>query len=251
MAGIHALAQKYRFKIIEDASHAIGARYKGQSIGNCRYSDVTVFSFHPFKIITTGEGGVALTNQVSLANRMVRLRSHGITRDAAEMTQAPDGPWYYQQLELGYNFRMTEIQAALGCSQLKRLEQFVARRHLLAANYAELLKNEAVRIPWQHPDAYSSFHLYIVRLRLSEIKVSHREVFERLRVGGISVNLHYIPIYRHPFFAESGAKPQDFPESEQYYSEAISLPLYPDLTEEQQATVARRLLTPIGHQTIF
>lgn len=251
MAAIHALGQRYGFKIIEDASHAIGGRYKDEPVGNCRYSDITVFSFHPVKIITTGEGGALLTNDSKIASQLFRLRSHGITRDATEMTHTPDGPWYYQQIELGYNYRMTEIQAALGLSQMTRLDEFVAKRHALASNYNELLANEPVVRPMQHPDCYSSTHLYVVRLRLSEIRASHREVFERLRVGGIGVNLHYIPVYRHPYFARMGFNAQDFPEAEAYYAEAISLPMYSTLLPMQQQEVVKRLVTPIGHQTLF
>jgi len=249
MAGIHALSQQYNFKIIEDASHAIGGRYNGEPIGNCRYSDITVFSFHPVKIITTGEGGMALVNDPVLANQMMRLRSHGITRDAAEMTHAPDGLWYYQQIELGYNYRMTGMQAALGLSQMRRLDEFVAKRHVSAQRYNELLADLPVVTPWQHADCYSSFHLYVIRLDLSALR--HREVFERLRVNGIGVNLHYIPIYRQPYYARMGFNLIDFPEAERYYTEAISLPIYPALTDEQQLEVVRRLINPIGHQSIF
>lgn len=251
LEAIHALSVQYGFRIIEDASHAIGGRYKNEPIGNCRYSDITVFSFHPVKIITTGEGGMAVTNDLALANRMVRLRSHGITRDPAEMNQAPDGPWYYQQIELGFNYRMTDIQAALGLSQMKRLDELVRRRHALAANYERLLGGLPVTTPWQHPDSYSGLHLYVVRVDNKAMNATHREVFERLRIAGIGVNLHYIPVYRHPYYAAQGFKASDFPEAERYYAEAISLPMYPALTEEQQAEVVHRLTTPIGFQTIF
>lgn len=251
MAGIHALSQQYGFKIIEDASHAIGGKYKGEPIGNCRYSDITVFSFHPVKIITTGEGGMAVTNDAAVANHLARLRSHGITRDPAEMTHAPDGPWYYQQIELGYNYRMTDIQAALGLSQMLRLDEFVSQRHVLAARYDYLLKDYPVATPWRHEDSYSGLHLYVVRLLPGNNEMNHPEVFERLRVNGIGVNLHYIPVYRHPHYARLGFNPSDFPEAERYYAKAITLPMYPGLTEEQQLEVVRRLVTPIGHQTIF
>ncbi len=251
MGAIHALSKRYNFRIIEDASHAIGGRYKNEPIGNCHYSDITVFSFHPVKIITTGEGGMIVTNDAKLAHLVTRLRSHGITRHAMDMTHAPDGPWYYQQLELGYNYRMTDIQAALGLSQMERLVEFVAARHALAAQYEDLLKDLPVTLPWQHADSYSAFHLYVVRLKLDLMKVSHREVFERLRVTGIGVNLHYIPVYQHPYYAREGYKREDFPEAERYYSEAITLPLYPGLTRAQQEEVVFRLKTPIGHQTLF
>ena len=249
MAAIYALSQQYGFRIIEDASHAIGGRYKGEPIGNCRYSDITVFSFHPVKIVTTAEGGMALTNDPELANHMARLRSHGITRDTVEMTHAPDGPWYYQQIELGFNYRMPDLQAALGSSQMRRLDEFVTKRLAIARRYDELLSDLPVLIPWQHADSYSSLHLYVIRLDLSAI--IHREVFERLRMNGIGVNLHYIPVYRQPYYARMGFNPSDFPEAERYYAEAISLPIYPSLTEEQQLEVVRWLINPIGHQTIF
>jgi len=241
MAGICALGQRYGFKIIEDASHAIGGKYRGEPIGNSRYSDITVFSFHPVKIITTGEGGMALTNDSELAKCMMHLRNHGITRDAAEMTQTPDGPWYYQQLELGFNFRMTDFQAALGLSQMQRLDQIVARRHALAARYDKLLKDLPVTTPWQHADSYSGLHLYVIRLQLNGMKGNHREVFEFLRAAGIGVNLHYIPVYRQPYYARLGFKASDYPQAEKYYAEAISLPMYSRLTEAQQDLVVTAL----------
>lgn len=241
MAGIHALSRRYGFKIIEDASHAIGGKYRGEPIGNGCYSDITVFSFHPVKIITTGEGGMALTNDSELAKRMVKLRSHGITRDAAEMTHAPDGLWYYQQLELGFNYRMTDFQAALGLSQLQRLDQLVAKRHALAGRYGKLLKDLPVTTPWQHADSYSALHLYVIRLQLDGMKGSHREVFEFMRTAGIGVNLHYIPVYRQPYYARFGFKSSDYPQAENYYAEAISLPMYSGLTEAQQDLVVAAL----------
>lgn len=251
MSVIRALSQQYGFKIIEDASHAIGGRYKDEPIGNGRYSDITVFSFHPVKIITTGEGGMAVTNDSSLANKMMQLRSHGITRDPAEMTRAPDGPWYYQQIDLGFNYRMTEIQAALGLSQMQRLDEFVAKRHELAAHYDKLFKRSFVTTPWQHADSFSGLHLYVIRLPQCDGGVNRREVFERLRTNGIGVNLHYIPVYRHPYYERLGFDRNDFPEAEGYYAEAITLPMYPGLTKAQQVDVVQILNTPIGHQTIF
>lgn len=237
MKAIHVLAQRYGFKIIEDASHAIGGRYKGKPIGNCEYSDITVFSFHPVKIITTAEGGMVLTNNAELAEKMALYRSHGITRDPARMTHEADGPWYYQQIDLGYNYRMTDLQAALGISQMVRLDDYVARRHQLALRYDEHLANLPVVCPWQHPDGYSGLHLYVIRLQLGHIARSHREVFESLREQGIGVNLHYIPVHTQPYYAQMGFKAGDYPQAENYYREAISLPMYQNLTDEQQDQV--------------
>lgn len=237
MAAIHALGQKYGFKIIEDASHAIGGKYKDEFIGNSRYSDITVFSFHPVKIITTAEGGMALTNSDELAHKMALLRSHGITRDTAHMTHTPDGPWYYQQIDLGYNYRMTDLQAALGVSQMQRLEAFVAHRHQLAQRYDQLLTALPVTTPWQHPDSYSGLHLYVIRLQLDKINKTHRQVFEALREQGIGVNLHYIPVHTQPHYQRMGFKVGDYPQAEQYYAEAISLPMYQTLSDSQQDQV--------------
>lgn len=237
MHAIHALAQQYGFKVIEDASHAIGGRYKGQPIGNCEYSDITVFSFHPVKIITTAEGGMALTNDAELARMMGLYRSHGITRDATQMSHAPDGPWYYQQIALGYNYRMTDLQAALGVSQMDRLDAYVARRHELARRYDELLANLPITCPRQHPDSYSGLHLYVIRLQLGKVSCSQREVFESLRDQGVGVNLHYIPVHTQPYYKQFGFKPGDYPQAERYYQEAISLPMYQNLTDEQQDQV--------------
>lgn len=241
MDSIYALAQQYGFRIVEDASHAIGGKYCSEPIGNCRYSDITVFSFHPVKIITTGEGGMALTNDKELASRMQLLRSHGITRNAGEMTHEPDGPWYYQQIALGFNYRMTDIHAALGLSQMRRLDEFVAKRHAIAKRYDELLVKLPVITPWQHSGSYSGFHLYVIRLRQSEISKTQREIFEILRAAGIGANLHYIPVYRQPYYENLGFKAGHCPESEQYYSEAISLPMYPGLSEVQQEHVVEVL----------
>jgi UDP-4-amino-4,6-dideoxy-N-acetyl-beta-L-altrosamine transaminase len=237
MAAIHVLGQKYGFKIIEDASHGIGSKYKGEFIGNGRYSDVTVFSFHPVKIITTAEGGMALTNSDELASEMALLRSHGITRDTAQMTHVPDGPWYYQQISLGFNYRMTELQAALGLSQMQRLNAYVARRHELARRYDQMLADLPLITPWQHPDSYSGLHLYVVRLQLDKINKTHRQVFEALREKGIGVNLHYIPVHTQPHYQRMGFRLGDFPKAEQYYAEAISLPMFQTLSDEQQVQV--------------
>lgn len=247
MAAIHALAQRYGFRIVEDASHAIGARYRGEPVGNCRYSDITVFSFHPVKIITTAEGGMALTNDAALAEKMALLRSHGITREPEEMTHEPDGPWYYQQIDLGFNYRMTELQAALGLSQLERLDVYVAQRAKLAQQYDELLAGLPVVTPWQHPDGASAWHLYVVRLQLDGLPLNHRQVFEALREQGIGVNLHYIPVHTQPYYRRLGFGSGDFPIAEAYYAEAISLPLYPTLPESDQMRVVsalRRVLSP-------
>lgn len=241
MAAIHALSKRFGFKIIEDASHAIGGMYKNEPIGNCRYSDITVFSFHPVKIITTAEGGMALTNNNELATRLGLFRSHGITRDPALMTHAMDGPWYYQQVALGFNYRMTDIQAALGVSQMTRLNDYVTRRHQIANRYAELLADLPLTLPWQHPDGYSAYHLYVVRLRLDQIKTTHRKVFESLRAKDIMVNLHYIPVHTQPYYQRMGFKYGDFPESEQYYREAISIPMHVNLTDTELQFVADSL----------
>jgi UDP-4-amino-4,6-dideoxy-N-acetyl-beta-L-altrosamine transaminase len=241
MAAIHMLSQEYGFRIVEDASHAIGARYRDEPVGNCRHSDVTVFSFHPVKIVTTAEGGMATTNNPDLADRMARLRNHGITREPSQMNRKPDGPWYYEQKELGYNYRMTDIQAALGLSQMSRLGDYVSRRHEIAAQYNERLAGLPLTLPWQDPDCYSAYHLYVVRLQAHKARHPHHVVFERLRQAGIGVNLHYIPVYRQPYYAAMGFSSGDFKESEGYYREAISLPLYPTLNEPQVDTVVDAL----------
>ncbi|MQA57531.1 UDP-4-amino-4,6-dideoxy-N-acetyl-beta-L-altrosamine transaminase [Pseudomonas piscis] len=241
MQAIHALAKRYGFKIIEDASHAVGGKYQDEFIGNCKYSDITVFSFHPVKIITTAEGGMALTNDAALAERMALLRSHGITRDPAQMTHESDGPWYYQQIDLGFNYRMTELQAALGVSQVQRLDQYVARRHVLARRYDQLLAGLPVTTPWQHPDSYSGLHLYVIRLQLGKIAKTHAQVFASLREQGIGVNLHYIPVPTQPYYRQMGIDPEVFPQAQQYYREAISLPMFQTMTEQQQDQVVAAL----------
>jgi UDP-4-amino-4,6-dideoxy-N-acetyl-beta-L-altrosamine transaminase len=246
MQAISALAQRFGFKIIEDASHAIGGKYKGEPIGNCRFSDITVFSFHPVKIITTAEGGMALTNSAELSKKMALLRSHGITRDPAQMTHEADGSWYYQQIELGFNYRMTELQAALGISQMARLDQYVTRRHQLAQRYDELLATLPVTTPWQHPDSFSGFHLYVIRLQLDKLSRRHREVFDSLQGQGIGVNLHYIPVHTQPYYQRMGFKFGDYPEAERYYTEAISLPLFPAMKDIAQDSVFSAVQRSLG-----
>ena len=246
MAAIHALSKRYGFRIIEDASHAIGGRYKDEPIGNGRYSDITVFSFHPVKIITTAEGGMAMTNDEGLARRMVLLRSHGISRDESAMMHLPDGPWYYEQLELGFNYRMTDMQAALGLSQMGRIDFFVSLRQELARRYDLLLQKLPLTTPLQCTDSYSAFHLYVIRLQSERTSTNHLQVFEFLRSLGIGVNLHYIPVYRHPYYERMGFLPKEFPHSEEYYSQAISLPMYPGLNESQQDNVVDALRMAIN-----
>lgn len=242
MASIAKLAREYNFKVIEDASHAIGGQYHGQPIGSCTYSDITVFSFHPVKIVTTAEGGAVVTNDKGLADKMALLRSHGITRDPEQMMGTSQGRWYYQQIDLGYNYRMTELQAALGVSQMKRLEQFIAARHRLANRYDELLKGLPLVTPYQLEDTYSGLHLYVIRLQLANISLTRREVFEALREREVGVNLHYIPVHIQPHYKKMGFRAGDFPEAECYYSEAISLPMFHAMSYEQQDEVVGVLL---------
>lgn len=232
MEKIHSLSKQYGFKIIEDASHAIGGRYQDRPVGCCQYSDITVFSFHPVKIITTAEGGMALTNDKDLAEKLALLRNHGVTRDPASMQSTDHGPWYYEQIDLGFNYRLTDLQAALGLSQLERLDEYIGRRHDVSNNYNEALADLPLTLPWQHPETYSAFHLYVIRLKLDEIHKSHREIFEELRSKDIGVNLHYIPIHTQPYYQELGFESGDFPNAEQYYQEALSLPLYPTINED-------------------
>ncbi|MEZ9565345.1 UDP-4-amino-4,6-dideoxy-N-acetyl-beta-L-altrosamine transaminase [Vibrio artabrorum] len=239
MESIAKLAKEYGFKVIEDASHAIGGQYHEQPIGNCKYSDITVFSFHPVKIVTTAEGGAALTNQKELADKMALLRSHGITRDPEMMTEASHGGWYYQQVDLGFNYRMTELQAALGVTQMQRLDEFVAARHVLSKRYNQMLSELPLVLPYQLENTYSGLHLFVIRLKLDEISLTHKQVFDALRENGIGVNLHYIPVHTQPYYQAMGFTEGEFPESERYYQEAISLPMFHGMTEEQQNNVVR------------
>ncbi len=234
---IWGLSQKYGFKILEDACHSLGASRNGEPVGSCKWSHITVFSFHPVKIITTGEGGMALSNDEELAWRMATLRTHGITRDPDHTLKEPDGPWYYEQLELGYNYRMTDIQAALGLSQMTRLEQFIERRNLLANRYNHLLAKFPLKLPFVRPENRSAFHLYVVRLRLDEIRKTHREVFESLRNFSIGVNVHYMPVHLQPYYRELCFGPGLYPEAERHAKESITLPLYPALIESEQDRV--------------
>lgn len=241
MQAIHALSIEYGFKIIEDASHAIGGRYLESPIGACEYSDITVFSFHPVKIVTTAEGGAALTNDKALSDKMALYRSHGITRDESFMENESHGGWYYEQIDLGFNYRMTELQAALGVSQMARLEEFVSARHVLAQRYNELLNTLPLVLPYQLPNTYSGLHLYVIKLKLSEIGKSHKEVFDKLRESGIGVNLHYIPVHLQPYYKKMGFKKGDYPNAERYYEEAISIPMFHGMTFEQQDEVVKVL----------
>jgi len=237
MDKIYQLSQKYEFKIIEDASHAIGGKYKNQTIGSCKYSDITVFSFHPVKIITTAEGGMAVTNSNKLADKMLLLRSHGITRDTNLMTHKPDGGWYYQQIELGFNYRMNDIQAALGASQMDRIDEYIEKRHNIAKKYSTALNGYPVTSQLQSNHMFSAYHLYVIRVKESQ----HKKIFSQLRNKSISVNLHYIPIYRQPYYERFGYNKSDYPNAENYYSQAITLPIYPTLSSSEQNKIIRTL----------
>ncbi len=241
MRKIHSLSQEYGFKIIEDASHAIGGKYLEKPIGGCQYSDITVFSFHPVKIITTAEGGLATTNSKNLAEKMRLLRSHGITRDKSLMTRDPDGDWYYQQVGLGFNYRMTELQAALGISQMQRLDEFVALRHQRQIRYDELLKGLPIVVPYQSLDSYSALHLYSIQIKQDKIKRTHHEVFQALWENDIGVNIHYIPVHTQPYYENMGFKKGDYPNAESYYENAISIPMFQGLAIEMQDEVVNVL----------
>ena len=251
MKEIFELSKQYGFKIIEDASHGIGGKYLGRPIGNCNYSDITVFSFHPVKIITTGEGGMCTTNDPKLANKLCLYRSHGITRHENEMTKKSDGPWYYQQIELGFNYRMTDINAALGLSQLDRLDEFISKRHAIALKYDIAFADKPLITPYQHQDNYSSYHLYIIRIKNLSEGLNKLNLFTTLREAGILVNLHYIPVYQQPFYEEIGYNNEDYPESEKYYEEALSLPIHTLLKDEEQNFVIESVLNFLSRQKTF
>jgi UDP-4-amino-4,6-dideoxy-N-acetyl-beta-L-altrosamine transaminase len=239
MAAIHGLARRFGLSIIEDASHAIGATYRGEPVGNCRYSDIAVFSFHPVKVITTAEGGMAVTNSADIADRMARLATHGITRNPALMTHEPDGDWYYEQMELGFNYRMTELEAALGLSQLSRLDTYIERRHQIAKRYDKGLASLPVKLPYQSPDCRSALHLYPIWI--DPRRFNRKQVFDALRRAEIGVNVHYIPVYAQPYYQRFGFSAADFPGAERYYAGALTIPMYPSMTEQQQDQVIAAL----------
>ena len=251
MVAIHALSLKFGFKIIEDASHAIGAKYQGEPVGNCRYSDITVFSFHPVKIITTAEGGLSVTNDEQLASKMRLLRSHGISSTPTDMVpRHADEIWNYQQIDLGFNYRMTEMQAALGLSQLKQLDSFVAKRQALAMAYDRALADTPLLTPWQHPDTSSSYHLYPIQLPLGRTETTQRKLYQTLQKAGIQVNLHYIPVYLQPFYARMGFKPGHCPHAETYFKQAISIPLFASLTQTQWQHVVSQIHHQFNLETV-
>lgn len=241
MAEIRTLAGEFGFRIIEDASHAIGGRYRGQPIGSGEWADITIFSFHPVKIITTGEGGMAVTRNSQLAARMVRLRSHGITREASLMEGEIDGPWHYQMLELGWNYRMTDIQAALGISQMQRIDEFIARRTALADRYDKLLADSGLTLPQRAPDCRSAWHLYAIGWNEERSGIPRAEAYRRLHTSGIIVNVHYIPVHLQPYYRRLGFTPGQYPNAEAYYAGTLTLPLYANLSLAQQDRVVAAL----------
>ena len=241
MRRIRALADEYGFAITEDASHAVGADYLDTKVGSCAFSDMTVFSFHPVKIVTTGEGGMVLTNDDALYEKLRLYRSHGITRDPKYMTHESDGPWYYQQIALGFNYRMTDMQAALGCSQMDRLDEFVARRRALAARYDRELAKLPLKVPTVLPDALPAWHLYVVRIDFDRVHKTKTQIFAEMRDRGVALNLHYIPVHTQPYYEARGFRAGDFPCSERYYEEALTLPLYSGLTDNEQDHVVEVL----------
>jgi UDP-4-amino-4,6-dideoxy-N-acetyl-beta-L-altrosamine transaminase len=242
MLAIRRLSQEYGFRVIEDAAHALGASYRGEPVGSCTYSDAAVLSFHPVKIITTGEGGAVLTRDPEIADRVQLLRSHGITREASKMRSASEGDWYYQQVDLGFNYRMTDIQAALGVSQIRRLQSFIERRRERVRRYAAMLEGANIRLPFQADYAQSAWHLYVIQLSGAE---ERKYVFDRMRNAGIQVNVHYIPVHLQPYYRDLGFQPGDFPQAEHYYQRALSLPMFPGLKEEEQAYVAETVRSAV------
>ena len=246
MQAIGRLAAQYGFRVIEDASHAVGAEHRNARVGACAHADIAVFSFHPVKIVTTGEGGMLMTNDDALAKRLRLLRSHGITREAGEMEGAPEGPWYYQQVALGYNYRMTDVQAALGASQLARLPEFLARRRELVRRYGDILRGLPLALPAEDPHGRSAWHLYAIQLDLEAAGVSRREVFERMRAAQVLVNVHYIPVHLQPYYRRLGFRKGDFPASERFYERALSLPLYFELGDREQDRVCEALRAALG-----
>jgi len=250
MKRIKELSVEYGFKIIEDASHAIGGQYLGEPVGNCRFSDITVFSFHPVKIITTCEGGVCTTNDSKIFSKIYRLRSHGIVRNPSEMKNKSHGSWYYEQIDLGFNFRLNDLQSALGINQLKRLDTFVRLRHTIAKKYDNLFQNSKnIITPSINQNQFSSFHLYIIRI-IEQNGVDRKVIFDRLRSEGIFVNVHYIPIYKQPYYSKK-FNPNQFPNSEKYYSQAISIPIYPNLNDHDILKVVNTINKPRNYQNIF
>jgi len=241
MEAIHALSEQYGFKIIEDASHAIGGSYKGMPVGCGKYSEITIFSFHPVKIITTGEGGVAVTNDVNLCDKMRLLRSHGITRDESSLEKKSEGPWYYEQHTLGFNYRLTELQGALGLSQLSRLNEFIELRKAIANYYSTALCDLPIELPLVNKTSQSSWHLFIIKLQLEKINKTHKQVFTELRDSGLGVNLHYIPIYRQPYYQSMGFSANYCNNADDYYERAISIPIYHGLLQEDQKSVVNIL----------
>lgn len=255
---ISELAHEFGFRILEDASHSIGASRNGEMVGSCRWSDITVFSFHPVKIITTGEGGMSLTNDEKLAERMLMLRTHGITRDPERLqfgdspvqarAQGKSGPgaWYYEQQLLGYNYRMTDMQAALGASQLERLDSYIERRNRLAHRYDDALKDLPIQLPTVQQENRSAFHLYVIRLKQGRNSKPHRDVFDELRSRGIGVNLHYLPVHLQPYYRSLGFGRGQFPEAEAHGQSALTLPLFPAMTDQQQQQVVESLHQVLG-----
>lgn len=242
MESIAKLSKEYGFNVIEDASHAIGGRYQDLPIGSCKFSDLTIFSFHPVKIITSAEGGMVLTNNLSIAMKIRLLRTHGIINEIADTDCVVPGEiWNYQQIDLGFNYRLTDIQAALGISQMARLDNFVKTRNEIAARYTLAFSELPLIAPLVDKESYSSFHLYVIRLNLSKIKLTHQQIYQAMRDFGILVNLHYIPVYRHPFYQKLGFTVGYCPEAEKYYSDALSLPIYSTLSIEQQQYVVEAL----------